>query len=132
MHFRNFIFTFCFAFLGNSAVVCFYTPEKLKCIIFIKQGKFAKSNLNKVFCFFLLKQDGHGYLEELVRDIVHWLNISSGLKPERSLQNNGLLNTLSQHYFLFFGTLSCHPHGVKMLEKCNVFQWYVFSYKNSF
>ncbi|XP_039203875.1 rapamycin-insensitive companion of mTOR isoform X1 [Crotalus tigris] len=68
------------------------------------------------------KQDGHGYLEELVRDIVHWLNISSGMKPEHSLQNNGLLNTLSQHYFLFFGTLSCHPHGVKMLEKCNVFQ----------
>lgn len=48
------------------------------------------------------------------------------MKPERSLQNNGLLNTLSQHYFLFFGTLSCHPHGVKMLEKCNVFQWWVF------
>ncbi|XP_033020602.1 rapamycin-insensitive companion of mTOR isoform X1 [Lacerta agilis] len=68
------------------------------------------------------KQDGHGYLEELVKDIVHWLNSSSGLKPERSLQNNGLLNTLSQHYFLFFGTLSCQPHGVKMLEKCNVFQ----------
>uniref|UniRef100_A0A670YLD4 RPTOR independent companion of MTOR complex 2 n=1 Tax=Pseudonaja textilis TaxID=8673 RepID=A0A670YLD4_PSETE len=76
------------------------------------------------FTEFLLEseEDGHGYLEELVRDIVHWLNISSGLKPERSLQNNGLLNTLSQHYFLFFGTLSCHPHGVKMLEKCNVFQ----------
>uniref|UniRef100_A0A803XNM9 RPTOR independent companion of MTOR complex 2 n=1 Tax=Meleagris gallopavo TaxID=9103 RepID=A0A803XNM9_MELGA len=62
------------------------------------------------------------YLEELVKDIVNWLNSSSGMKPERSLQNNGLLNTLSQHYFLFFGTLSCHPHGVKMLEKCNVFQ----------
>ncbi|XP_044287520.1 rapamycin-insensitive companion of mTOR isoform X2 [Varanus komodoensis] len=68
------------------------------------------------------QKDGHGYLEELVKDIVHWLNSSSGMKPERSLQNNGLLNTLSQHYFLFFGTLSCHPHGVKMLEKCNVFQ----------
>uniref|UniRef100_A0A670JNW8 RPTOR independent companion of MTOR complex 2 n=1 Tax=Podarcis muralis TaxID=64176 RepID=A0A670JNW8_PODMU len=68
------------------------------------------------------EEDGHGYLEELVKDIVHWLNSSSGLKPERSLQNNGLLNTLSQHYFLFFGTLSCQPHGVKMLEKCNVFQ----------
>uniref|UniRef100_G1MWK2 RPTOR independent companion of MTOR complex 2 n=1 Tax=Meleagris gallopavo TaxID=9103 RepID=G1MWK2_MELGA len=66
--------------------------------------------------------DGQGYLEELVKDIVNWLNSSSGMKPERSLQNNGLLNTLSQHYFLFFGTLSCHPHGVKMLEKCNVFQ----------
>ncbi|XP_072848918.2 rapamycin-insensitive companion of mTOR isoform X3 [Pogona vitticeps] len=68
------------------------------------------------------KQDGHCYLEELVKDIVQWLNSSSGMKPERSLQNNGLLNTLSQHYFLFFGTLSCHPHGVKILEKCNVFQ----------
>uniref|UniRef100_A0A8B9CSF1 RPTOR independent companion of MTOR complex 2 n=1 Tax=Anser brachyrhynchus TaxID=132585 RepID=A0A8B9CSF1_9AVES len=76
------------------------------------------------FTEFLLEseQDGQGYLEELVKDIVHWLNTSSGMKPERSLQNNGLLNTLSQHYFLFFGTLSCHPHGVKMLEKCNVFQ----------
>ncbi|XP_065511623.1 rapamycin-insensitive companion of mTOR isoform X1 [Caloenas nicobarica] len=76
------------------------------------------------FTEFLLEseEDGQGYLEELVKDIVHWLNFSSGMKPERSLQNNGLLNTLSQHYFLFFGTLSCHPHGVKMLEKCNVFQ----------
>ncbi|NXG55430.1 RICTR protein, partial [Hemiprocne comata] len=76
------------------------------------------------FTEFLLEseEDGQGYLEELVKDIVHWLNTSSGMKPERSLQNNGLLNTLSQHYFLFFGTLSCHPHGVKMLEKCNVFQ----------
>ncbi|KAJ7335038.1 hypothetical protein JRQ81_012979 [Phrynocephalus forsythii] len=77
------------------------------------------------FTEFLLEseeQDGHGYLEELVKDIVQWLNSSSGMKPERSLQNNGLLNTLSQHYFLFFGTLSCHPHGVKILEKCNVFQ----------
>nr|XP_020651309.1 rapamycin-insensitive companion of mTOR isoform X3 [Pogona vitticeps] len=68
------------------------------------------------------QKDGHCYLEELVKDIVQWLNSSSGMKPERSLQNNGLLNTLSQHYFLFFGTLSCHPHGVKILEKCNVFQ----------
>ncbi|KAM8984675.1 rapamycin-insensitive companion of mTOR [Guaruba guarouba] len=76
------------------------------------------------FTEFLLEseEDGQGYLEDLVKDIVHWLNSSSGMKPERSLQNNGLLNTLSQHYFLFFGTLSCHPHGVKMLEKCNVFQ----------
>ncbi|XP_049649395.1 rapamycin-insensitive companion of mTOR-like isoform X1 [Accipiter gentilis] len=76
------------------------------------------------FTEFLLEseEDGQGYLEELVKDIVNWLNSSSGMKPERSLQNNGLLNTLSQHYFLFFGTLSCHPHGVKMLEKCNVFQ----------
>nr|XP_047912459.1 rapamycin-insensitive companion of mTOR-like isoform X1 [Anser cygnoides] len=77
------------------------------------------------FTEFLLEseQDGQGYLEELVKDIVHWLNSSSGMKPELSLQNNGLLNTLSQHYFLFFGTLSCHSHGVKMLEKCNAFQW---------
>ncbi|XP_030367604.1 rapamycin-insensitive companion of mTOR isoform X1 [Strigops habroptila] len=76
------------------------------------------------FTEFLLEseEDGQGYLEDLVKDIVHWLNSSSGMKPERSLQNNGLLNTLSQHYFLFFGTLSCHPYGVKMLEKCNVFQ----------
>ncbi|XP_040399238.1 rapamycin-insensitive companion of mTOR-like isoform X1 [Cygnus olor] len=76
------------------------------------------------FTEFLLEseEDGQGYLEELVKDIVHWLSSSSGMKPERSLQNNGLLNTLSQHYFLFFGTLSCHSHGVKMLEKCNAFQ----------
>uniref|UniRef100_A0A8B9ZIU1 Rapamycin-insensitive companion of mTOR n=1 Tax=Anas platyrhynchos TaxID=8839 RepID=A0A8B9ZIU1_ANAPL len=60
------------------------------------------------FTEFLLEsqEDGQGYLEELVKDIVHWLNSSSGMKPECSLQNNGLLNTLSQHYFLFFGTLS--------------------------
>ncbi|XP_048359135.1 rapamycin-insensitive companion of mTOR [Sphaerodactylus townsendi] len=89
---------------------------------------FAKSKQLTVvgcqFTEFLLEseEDGQGYLEELVKDIVQWLNSSSGMKPERSLQNNGLLNTLSQHYFLFFGTLSCHPHGVKMLEKCNVFQ----------
>uniref|UniRef100_A0A8C8EA23 RPTOR independent companion of MTOR complex 2 n=1 Tax=Otus sunia TaxID=257818 RepID=A0A8C8EA23_9STRI len=76
------------------------------------------------FTEFLLEseEDGQGYLEELVKDIVNWLNSSSGMKPEHSLQNNVLLNTLSQHYFLFFGTLSCYPHGVKMLEKCNVFQ----------
>ncbi|KAF7243891.1 Rapamycin-insensitive companion of mTOR [Varanus komodoensis] len=46
------------------------------------------------FTEFLLEseeQDGHGYLEELVKDIVHWLNSSSGMKPERSLQNNGVL-----------------------------------------
>ncbi|KAM4707550.1 rapamycin-insensitive companion of mTOR [Discoglossus pictus] len=76
------------------------------------------------FTEFLLEseEDGQSYLEDLVKDIVLWLSSSSGMKPERSLQNNGLLNTLSQHYFLFIGTLSCHPHGVKMLEKCNVFQ----------
>ncbi|XP_069819195.1 rapamycin-insensitive companion of mTOR isoform X2 [Dendropsophus ebraccatus] len=76
------------------------------------------------FTEFLLEseEDGQGYLEELVKDIVQWLVSISGMKQERSLQNNGLLNTLSQYYFLFIGTLSCHPHGVKMLEKCNVFQ----------
>lgn len=68
-------------------------------------------------------QDGQGYLEELVRDMVSWLSSCSGLKPERSLQSNGLLTTLSQHYFLFLGTLSAHPQGVKLLEKCGLFQW---------
>ncbi|XP_071377202.1 rapamycin-insensitive companion of mTOR-like isoform X1 [Centroberyx affinis] len=67
-------------------------------------------------------EDGHGYLEDLVRDMVSWLSSSSGLKPERCLQSNGLLTTLSQHYFLFLGTLSAHPHGVKLLEKCGLFQ----------
>uniref|UniRef100_UPI00398E897F rapamycin-insensitive companion of mTOR isoform X1 n=2 Tax=Pristiophorus japonicus TaxID=55135 RepID=UPI00398E897F len=76
------------------------------------------------FTEFLLEstEDGQTYLEELVKDIVQWLSSSSGLKPERSLQNNGLLSTLSQHYFLIIGTLSSHPHGVKMLEKCSMFQ----------
>uniref|UniRef100_G3PDI0 RPTOR independent companion of MTOR, complex 2 a n=1 Tax=Gasterosteus aculeatus TaxID=69293 RepID=G3PDI0_GASAC len=67
-------------------------------------------------------EDGQGYLEDLVRDMVSWLSSSSGLKPERSLQSNGLLTTLSQHYFLFLGTLSSHPQGVKLLEKCGLFQ----------
>ncbi|XP_040194560.1 LOW QUALITY PROTEIN: rapamycin-insensitive companion of mTOR [Rana temporaria] len=76
------------------------------------------------FTEFMLEseEDGQGYLEELVKDIVLWLTTTSGIKQERTLQNNGLLNTLCQYYFLFIGTLSCHPHGVKMLEKCNVFQ----------
>ncbi|KAG7481573.1 hypothetical protein MATL_G00067520 [Megalops atlanticus] len=76
------------------------------------------------FIEFLLDsdEDGQAYLEDLVKDMVQWLSSSSGLKPDRSLQSNGLLNTLSQHYFLFLGTLSAHPHGVKMLEKCSVFQ----------
>lgn len=73
--------------------------------------------------FFLCHQDGQGYLEDLVRDMVSWLSSSSGLKPERCLQSNGLLTTLSQHYFLFLGTLSAHPQGVKLLEKCGLFQW---------
>lgn len=67
-------------------------------------------------------EDGQGYLEDLVRDMVLWLSSSSGLKPERSLQSNGLLTTLSQHYFLFLGTLSAHLQGIKLLEKCGVFQ----------
>ncbi|XP_035812844.1 rapamycin-insensitive companion of mTOR isoform X3 [Amphiprion ocellaris] len=67
-------------------------------------------------------EDGQGYLEDLVRDMVAWLSSSSGLKPERCLQSNGLLTTLSQHYFLFLGTLSAHPQGVKLLEKCGLFQ----------
>ncbi|XP_008334750.1 rapamycin-insensitive companion of mTOR isoform X2 [Cynoglossus semilaevis] len=67
-------------------------------------------------------EDGQGYLEDLVRDMVSWLSLSSGLKPERSLQSNGLVVTLSQHYFLFLGTLSAHPQGVKLLEKCGLFQ----------
>ncbi|XP_042608344.1 rapamycin-insensitive companion of mTOR-like isoform X1 [Cyprinus carpio] len=68
------------------------------------------------------EEDGQVYLEELVKDIVQWLTSSSGLKSERSLHSNGLLSTLSQHYFLFLGTLSAQPAGVKMLEKCGVFQ----------
>lgn len=58
--------------------------------------------------------------------MVSWLSSSSGLKPERCLQSNGLLTTLSQHYFLFLGTLSAHPQGVKLLEKCGLFQWWVY------
>ena len=68
-------------------------------------------------------QEGQAYLEDLVKDVVQWIPSTSGVKPERSLQSNGLLNTLSQHYFLFLGTLSAHPNGVKVLEKCSVFQW---------
>ncbi|TTK94552.1 Rapamycin-insensitive companion of mTOR [Bagarius yarrelli] len=76
------------------------------------------------FIEFLLEsdEDGQVYLEDLVKDIVQWLSSSSGQKPDRSLQSNGLLNTLSQHYFLFLGALSAHPSGVKLLEKCSVFQ----------
>ncbi|KAM7369438.1 hypothetical protein PAMP_013707 [Pampus punctatissimus] len=76
------------------------------------------------FIEFLLasEEEGQVYLEDLVKDIVQWLFSSAPLKPDRSLQGNRLLTTLSQHYFLFLGTLSAHPHGVKMLEKCSVFQ----------
>lgn len=63
--------------------------------------------------------------------MVSWLSLSSGLKPERSLQSNGLVVTLSQHYFLFLGTLSAHPQGVKLLEKCGLFQWWVIEKKKS-
>lgn len=80
-------------------------------------------------CLQLSNQDGHVYLEDLVKDVVQWLSSSSGLKPDRSLQSNGLLNTLSQHYFLFLGALSAHPSGVKLLEKCSVFQWWVKSHR---
>ncbi|XP_036973511.1 rapamycin-insensitive companion of mTOR-like [Acanthopagrus latus] len=68
------------------------------------------------------EEEGQAYLEDLVRDIVQCLFSSAGIKPDRSLQGSGLLTTLSQYYFLFLGTLSANPHGVKMLEKCNVFQ----------
>uniref|UniRef100_A0A8C4ZMQ3 Rapamycin-insensitive companion of mTOR n=1 Tax=Gadus morhua TaxID=8049 RepID=A0A8C4ZMQ3_GADMO len=76
------------------------------------------------FIEFLMEsgEEGQGYLEELVKDMVAWLSLSSGQKPERSLQSNGLITTLSQHYFLFLGTLSANPHGVKLLEKCGLFQ----------
>uniref|UniRef100_A0A8C8J7J9 RPTOR independent companion of MTOR complex 2 n=1 Tax=Oncorhynchus tshawytscha TaxID=74940 RepID=A0A8C8J7J9_ONCTS len=76
------------------------------------------------FIEFLIEsdEDGQAYLEELVKDMVAWLSLSSGLKPDRCLQSNGLLTTLSQHYYLFLGTLSAHPHGVKLLEKCGLFQ----------
>uniref|UniRef100_A0A3B3Q9J8 RPTOR independent companion of MTOR, complex 2b n=1 Tax=Paramormyrops kingsleyae TaxID=1676925 RepID=A0A3B3Q9J8_9TELE len=76
------------------------------------------------FIEFLLESDeeGQAYLEELLRDMVQWLSSCSGLKADRSLQNNGLLTTLSQHYFLFIGTMSAHPIGVKTLEKCGIFQ----------
>ncbi|KAI3362444.1 hypothetical protein L3Q82_012250, partial [Scortum barcoo] len=67
------------------------------------------------------EEEGQVYLEELVRDIVQCLLSSDGLKPDRSLQGR-LLTTLSQYYFLFLGTLSGHPYGVKMLEKCSFFQ----------
>uniref|UniRef100_UPI0037E8DDC5 rapamycin-insensitive companion of mTOR-like n=1 Tax=Semicossyphus pulcher TaxID=241346 RepID=UPI0037E8DDC5 len=75
------------------------------------------------FVDFLLGSDEEGqvYLEELVRDIVQCL-FCARLKPERGLSGSRLLSTLSQHYFLFLGTLSAHTHGVRMLERCSVFQ----------
>ncbi|XP_010875023.2 rapamycin-insensitive companion of mTOR isoform X2 [Esox lucius] len=76
------------------------------------------------FIQFLIEsdEDGQAYLEELVKDMVAWLSSTSGLKPDHCLQSNGLLTTLSQHYFLFLGTLSANPNAVKLLEKCSLFQ----------
>ncbi|XP_034564894.1 rapamycin-insensitive companion of mTOR-like [Notolabrus celidotus] len=69
----------------------------------------------------LSEEEGQVYLEDLVKDIVHSL-FSAPVKPERGLSGSRLLSTLSQHYFLFLGALSTHTLGVRMLEKCNVFQ----------
>lgn len=105
---KNALFTFC------HSLICLSCQPSLS------------HSLTLTFCTFHLHQDGQGYLEDLVRDMVSWLSSSSGLKPERCLQSNGLLTTLSQHYFLFLGTLSAHPQGVKLLEKCGLFQWWVY------
>uniref|UniRef100_A0A8C5GMU5 Rapamycin-insensitive companion of mTOR-like n=1 Tax=Gouania willdenowi TaxID=441366 RepID=A0A8C5GMU5_GOUWI len=80
------------------------------------------------FVEFLLasEEDGQMYLEDLVRDIVHYLFFSAGHKDQLSSR---LLVTLSQNYFLFLGILSAHPHGVRLLEKGRVFQWWVASSK---
>ncbi|XP_041667185.1 rapamycin-insensitive companion of mTOR-like isoform X3 [Cheilinus undulatus] len=74
------------------------------------------------FVDFLLisEEDGQAYLEDLVRDIAQCL-FSAQFNPER-LSGGWLLSTLSQHYFLFLGSLSAHTHGVRMLERCSVFQ----------
>ncbi|XP_039659993.1 rapamycin-insensitive companion of mTOR-like [Perca fluviatilis] len=104
----------------------FYKPSsKLYAALALDHAKARQ--LTVVGCLFIeflmeSDEDGQGYLEDLVRDMVSWLSASSGLKPERCLQSNGLLTTLSQHYFLFLGTLSAHAHGVKLLEKCGLFQ----------
>ncbi|XP_051751758.1 rapamycin-insensitive companion of mTOR isoform X1 [Ctenopharyngodon idella] len=104
----------------------FYKPSsKLYSALELDHGKARQLTVAGCqFNQFLLdsEEDGQGYLEEFVKDIVQWLTSSSGLKPERSLHSNGLLSTLSQHYFLFLGTLSSQPNGVKMLEKCGAFQ----------
>ncbi|KAK7895781.1 hypothetical protein WMY93_021106 [Mugilogobius chulae] len=55
-------------------------------------------------------EEGQGFLEDLVRDIFQWLVSYQGLKSDH------------QYYLLFLGTLSAYPRGVKMLEKCSVFQ----------
>ncbi|XP_070845214.1 rapamycin-insensitive companion of mTOR-like isoform X1 [Chaetodon trifascialis] len=104
----------------------FYKPSsKMYCSLELEHPK-AKQ-LTVVGCQFIefllaSEEEGQAYLEDLVRDIAQCLFSSAGLKTDRSLQGGRLLTTLSQHYFLFLGTLSAHPHGVKMLEKCNVFQ----------
>lgn len=99
--------------------VCTNTIHILPFVILFLTFLSCWPSLLSSFCH----KDGQGYLEDLVRDMVSWLSSSSGLKPERCLQSNGLLTTLSQHYFLFLGTLSAHPQGVKLLEKCGLFQW---------
>ncbi|XP_066509823.1 rapamycin-insensitive companion of mTOR-like isoform X1 [Hoplias malabaricus] len=104
----------------------FFKPSsKLYCVLELDHPK--ASQLTTVGCLlisFLLEseEDGQVYLEDLVKDIVHWLILCSGLKSEHGFHSNGLLNTLSQHYFLFLGTMSSHPLGVKTMEKCGVFQ----------
>ncbi|XP_072527960.1 rapamycin-insensitive companion of mTOR isoform X2 [Salminus brasiliensis] len=104
----------------------FYKPSsRLYCALDLEHPK--ATQLTSAGCqlvHFLLEseEEGQVYLEELVKDIVQWLTSCSGLKSERSLQSNGLLSTLSQHYFLFLGTLSAQPPGVKTMEKCGVFQ----------
>lgn len=101
--------------------LCGFGGKRRICVNARPNGAFIA--VHNVSSSFPAHQDGQGYLEELVRDMVSWLSSSSGLKPERCLQSNGLLTTLSQHYFLFLGTLSAHPQGVKLLEKCGLFQW---------
>uniref|UniRef100_A0A665T2J1 RPTOR independent companion of MTOR, complex 2b n=1 Tax=Echeneis naucrates TaxID=173247 RepID=A0A665T2J1_ECHNA len=104
----------------------FYKPSnKVYSSLELKHPK--ATQLTVVGCQFiefllLSEEEGMGYLEDLVKDIVQWLFYSPRRKPEHSLKGSGLLTTLSQHYFLFLGTLSANPHGVKILEKCNVFQ----------
>ncbi|CAL9682493.1 unnamed protein product [Knipowitschia caucasica] len=71
------------------------------------------------------EEEGQIFLEELVRDIVHWLVSFLGLRSDQCMQSNSLLTTLSQYYLLFLGTLSAYPPGVKMLEKCSVFQCFL-------
>uniref|UniRef100_A0A8C9W4R7 RPTOR independent companion of MTOR, complex 2b n=1 Tax=Scleropages formosus TaxID=113540 RepID=A0A8C9W4R7_SCLFO len=75
------------------------------------------------FIEFLLKskEEGQVYLEDLVRDVAQWLSALDVI-ADSSFQSKGLLTMLSQHYFLLLGTLSAHPFGVKIMEKCTIFQ----------